>query len=101
MLNNNTCYINELTQEQQFALQNFRDRLFIPLFVISHFVEFLCYRHIDTSLAQSAIENLQVMVHHDPGLCVHKLSRDISWDILGICQQIAEKLQVALYSYQK
>ena len=90
MLNNNTCYINELTQEQQFALQNFRD-----------FVVFLCYRHIDTSLAQSAIENLQVMVHHDPGLCVHKLSRDISWDILGICQQIAEKLQVALYSYQK
>ncbi|XP_078321056.1 uncharacterized protein LOC111112988 isoform X3 [Crassostrea virginica] len=100
-LNNFTCYINELTPEQQFALQNDEGFLCIPLFVLLHFIEFLCYRHIDTTLAQTALEGLQVLVHHDQGLYVHYLNRDISWEILGICQQMTGNLQAALYSYQQ
>nr|XP_022304029.1 uncharacterized protein LOC111111374 [Crassostrea virginica] len=100
-LNNYTCYINELTLELQSAIQNNRERSFIPLFVVLHFVEFLCYRHIDTSLAQTALEELQVLVHHDQGLYVSYLSRDISWEILGICQQMTGNLQAAFYSYQQ
>nr|XP_022310868.1 uncharacterized protein LOC111116160 [Crassostrea virginica] len=101
MLNNYTCYINELTPEQQFALQNNRQILSIPLFVVLHFVEFLCYRHIDPTLAQAALQELQVLVHHDQGLYVNDLLRDISWEILGICQQMTGNLQAALYSYQQ
>nr|XP_022310282.1 uncharacterized protein LOC111115738 [Crassostrea virginica] len=99
-LNNFTCYIKELTLEQ-FAIQNNRDITFIPLFVLLHFVEFLCYRHIDTTLAQTALEELQVLVHHDQGLYIRDLLRDISWEILGICQQMTGNHHAALYSYQQ
>nr|XP_022305592.1 uncharacterized protein LOC111112406 [Crassostrea virginica] len=101
MLNVHTCYIKELTLEQQFAIQNNRVKTYIPLFVVLHFVEFLCYRHIDTTLAKTALEELQVLVHHDQGLYVHVLQRDVSWEILGICQQMTGNLQAALYSYQQ
>ncbi|XP_078321053.1 uncharacterized protein LOC144621518 [Crassostrea virginica] len=100
-LNNHTCYINELTPEQQSALQNGSKLLRIPLFVVLHFVEFLCYRHIDTTLAQTALEELQVLVHHDQGLYVQGINRDISWEILGICQQMTGNLQAALYFYKQ
>nr|XP_022307987.1 uncharacterized protein LOC111113988 [Crassostrea virginica] len=100
-LNNYTCYINELRPEQQFAIQNNREISFIPLFVLLHFVEFLCYKHIDTTLAQTALEELQVLVHHDTGLYVGRIFKDISWEILGICQQMTGNLQAALYSYQQ
>ncbi|XP_078340080.1 uncharacterized protein LOC111111374 [Crassostrea virginica] len=99
-LNNYTCYINELTPEQQSALKNNNLALDIPLFVLLHFIEFLCYRHIDTTLGQTALEELQFLVHHDQGQYVYYLSRDISWQILGICQQMTGNLQAALYSYQ-
>nr|XP_022305146.1 uncharacterized protein LOC111112112 [Crassostrea virginica] len=97
----NTCYINELTPEQQFILQNGHSFLRIPLYVVLHFVEFLCYRHTDARLAQTALEELQVLVHHDQGLYIYDLWRDISWEILGICQQMTGNLQAALYSYQQ
>ncbi|XP_078320259.1 uncharacterized protein LOC144621307 [Crassostrea virginica] len=100
-LNTYTCYIKELTPEQQFAIQNDLGVLDIPLYVVLHFVEFLCYRHIDTTLAQTALEELQALVHHDQGLYVCDLLRDISWEILGICQQMTGNLQAALYSYQQ
>ncbi|XP_052711984.1 uncharacterized protein LOC128186240 [Crassostrea angulata] len=96
------CYVSELIPEQQSALQKGKARtLIIPVFVMLHFLEFLCYRHIDTTLSQTALDELQVLVHHDRGLYVHDLLRDISWEILGICQQITGNLQAALYSYQQ
>ena len=72
------CYINELTLEQQCAQQNLKEVLFIPLFVVLHFVEFLCYKHIDTTLAQTALEELQVLVQHDQGVYINVGYRDIS-----------------------
>nr|XP_022315974.1 uncharacterized protein LOC111119782 [Crassostrea virginica] len=99
-LNVHTCYIKELILEQQSALHN-NKILDIPLFVVIHFVEFLCYRHIDTTLALTALEKLQVLLHHDQGMYVCDLCRDISWEILGICQQMTGNLQGALYSYQQ
>nr|XP_022313935.1 uncharacterized protein LOC111118661 [Crassostrea virginica] len=101
ILNNYACFIDELTTEQQSALQNNSRVLFIPLFVVLYFLEFLCYRHIDTTLAQTALEELQVLVHHDQGLYVSEHHRDISWQILGICQQMTGNLQAALFSYQQ
>ena len=100
-LNNHICYINELALEHQSILQNRRNHRSIPLFVMLHFVEFLCYRHIDTTLAQTALEELQVLVHHDQGLYVEYSKRDISWEILGVCQQMTGNLQAEFFSYQQ
>eukprot|EP00105_Crassostrea_gigas_P037692 XP_019921840.1 PREDICTED: uncharacterized protein LOC105326143 isoform X1 [Crassostrea gigas] len=94
-------YISELIPEQQSAIKNRWPTLYIPVFVMLHFLEFLCYRHIDTTLSQAALNELQVLVHHDQGRYVHDLCRDIYWEILGICQQITGNLQAALYSYQQ
>ncbi|XP_052703470.1 uncharacterized protein LOC128179849 [Crassostrea angulata] len=101
ILHNVICSISELIPEQQSAIQNGQTILIIPVFVMLHFVEFLCYRHIDTTLSQAALDELQVLVHHNQGLYIYDLHRDISWEILGICQQMAGNLQAALYSYQQ
>jgi hypothetical protein len=94
-------YINELRTEQLVSLQNYMPALFIPPLVVLHMLEFLCYRHIDTMRAQTALTDLQVLVHHDQRRYVPMRLRDISWQILGICQQISGDLQAALYSYQQ
>ncbi|XP_056016639.1 uncharacterized protein LOC130053423 [Ostrea edulis] len=99
-LYNRIIYINELMTEQMVSLQN-HHILFIPPLVVLHMLEFLCYRHTDTMRAQTALNDLQVLVHHDQGLYVNVILRDISWQILGICQQISGNLQAALYSYQQ
>ncbi|XP_052719433.1 uncharacterized protein LOC128191417 [Crassostrea angulata] len=101
VLNNRICYISELIPEQNSALQKRWSKLTIPVFVMLHFLKFLCYRHVDTTVSQEALDELQVLVHHDQGLYVLDLYRDISWEILGICQQITGNLQAALYSYQQ
>jgi hypothetical protein len=98
---NKIIYINELMTEQMISLQNNIPSLNIPALVVIHMLEFLCYRHIDTRRAQTALTDLQVLVHHDQGQHVDVLFRDISWQILGICQQISGDLQAALYSYQQ
>ncbi|XP_048767889.2 uncharacterized protein LOC125674694 [Ostrea edulis] len=101
ILNNSIIYINELKTEQMVSLQNHIPCLHIPPLVVLHMLEFLCYRHIDTMRAQTALNDLQVLVHHDQGRYVDVDLRDISWQILGICQQISGNLQAALYSYQQ
>jgi tetratricopeptide (TPR) repeat protein len=100
-LNNKIIYINELMIEQMISLQNKWLELHIPPLVVLHVLEFLCYRHIDTMRAQTALTDLQALVHHDQGQYVDVYCRDISWQILGICQQISGDLQAALYSYQQ
>ncbi|XP_011455268.3 uncharacterized protein [Magallana gigas] len=98
---NKLCYINELLPEQQSIRQNGRSALHIPPLVLLHMLEVFCSRHVDTMRAQTVLDDLQVLVHHDQGLHVDDLLRDISWEILGICQQMAGNIQAALYSYQQ
>ena len=98
-LYNYICYIYELTPEQQSSSLNHKTVLFIPPLVLIHMLEFLCCRHVDRMRAQEALNDLQDVVHQ--GVLVHELLGDISWEILGICQEIAGEHQAALYSYQK
>ncbi|XP_052691023.1 uncharacterized protein LOC128168902 [Crassostrea angulata] len=93
------CYISELILEQQSSRQNSWPALLIPPFILLHMLEILCSRHVDTIGAQTALNDLQALVHHDQGLYIGDICRDISWEILGICQQISRNLQAALYSY--
>ncbi|XP_078320184.1 uncharacterized protein LOC144617557 [Crassostrea virginica] len=99
ILNNNICYINELILEQQYSSQNNWPSLFIPPFVMLHMLEFLCYRHVDPLRAQAALADLQALLQHDKGVFVPVELRDISWEILGICQQMTRNYHAALYSY--
>nr|XP_022298892.1 uncharacterized protein LOC111107821 [Crassostrea virginica] len=98
---NDICYINELTPEQQSSSLNNKKGLQIPLYTLLHMLEFLCCRHIDNMRAQAALDDLQVLVHHDQGAFVPVELRDISWEILGICQQMTGNRQAALYSYRQ
>ncbi|XP_062566357.1 uncharacterized protein LOC134228693 [Saccostrea cucullata] len=94
-------YISELIPEQQSSLQNNQDILFIPPFILLYMLEILCYRHVDTMRAQTALDDLQTLVHYDQEQIIDLDFRDISWQILGICQQVTGNLQAALYSYQQ
>ena len=94
-------YINELALEQQSTEVNRTNILHIPPFILLHMLEFLCLRHVDPMRAQAALDDLQVLVHHDQGMFVPVELRDISWEILGICQQMTGNHQAALYSYRE
>ncbi|XP_052708599.1 uncharacterized protein LOC128183566 [Crassostrea angulata] len=98
---NEIFYINELKPEQLSSNQNNGHVLFIPPLILLYMLEFLCSRHVDTLRAQRALDDLQVLVHHDQGELIDVDLRNISWEILGICQQIAGNLHAALYSYQQ
>ena len=100
-LKNDICYINELTPEQQSSSLNHGYFLIIPPYILLHMLEFLCCRHVDPMRAQAALDDLQVLVHHDQGVLVDVVLRDISWEILGICQQMTGNHQAALYSYRQ
>lgn len=92
-LKNKISYIDELVPVQQFARQNGSPlEVEIPVFVFLHFIEFLCYRHIDRRLSQAALNELQVLVQygHDP--YVPDTQRDLSLQILGICQRMTRNL---------
>ena len=100
-LANNICYIHEFTTEQQYSSPIENPILYIPPFILLHMLEFLCCRHVDPRRAQAALDDLQVLVHHDQGVFVPVCLRDISWEILGICQQMTGNHQSALDSYEQ
>ncbi|XP_062572652.1 uncharacterized protein LOC134234592 [Saccostrea cucullata] len=100
-LDNEIHYISELIPEQQSALQNEEATLYVPPFILLYMLEILCYRHVDTMRVQTALDDLQTLVQYDQGQLIPLPYRDISWQILGICQQVTGNLQAALYSYQQ
>ncbi|XP_061194728.1 uncharacterized protein LOC133202871 [Saccostrea echinata] len=98
---NNLFYMEELRLEQKICLKNHMPGLFIPPFVMLHFLLVLCYRKANPGKASSALDDLSVLVHYDENRLVLKELRDISWQILGICQQISGHFEDALFSYNK
>lgn len=104
ILMNTIWYINELIPEQQSSFQNRWLVLDIPVYVMLHFLEVLCYKHINTGLAQASLDELQFLIQNNregPCLHMHGPKKDISWEILGICHQNTGNLRAALYSYQQ
>lgn len=96
----NIHFIDELIPEQRASRQTWSSVLFVPTIVLFYMLEFLCSRHVDTLRAQAALNGFQTVVN----LALTYDSFDfgeISWEILGICQQIAGYHQAALYSYQQ
>lgn len=63
-------------------------------------LEFLCYRQVDTLKAQNALDELIVLMHSNQDSYLTYVFRDISWQILGICQEMAGNLQLAHDAYR-
>ncbi|XP_062583483.1 uncharacterized protein LOC134245222 [Saccostrea cucullata] len=101
ILDNRIHCISELILEQRTAIQNKRITLHVPQFILLYMLEILCYRHVDTMRVLAALDDLQTLVHYDQGQFIPLHLRDISWQILGICQQVTGNLQAALYSYRQ
>ncbi|XP_061194847.1 uncharacterized protein LOC133203006 [Saccostrea echinata] len=105
LLLSNTFYMRELSLEQLCNDRNrhymFKDILVIPPFVFLHMLDILCSRKTDTTRAQTALHDLQCLIEHQEGVHVPLLYRDISWQILGFCQQISGNLDAALDAYQQ
>nr|XP_022340884.1 uncharacterized protein LOC111135261 [Crassostrea virginica]XP_022340885.1 uncharacterized protein LOC111135261 [Crassostrea virginica] len=99
--NSSSCmFVPELTPEHM-SSSLLKSGLFILPGILLHMLEFLCCRHVDPMKARAALDDLQVLVHQDQGITVPVLYKDISWEILGICQQMTGNHQAALYSYRQ
>ncbi|XP_052700393.1 uncharacterized protein LOC128177636 [Crassostrea angulata] len=100
-LANYIFYIPELIPEQKSSDGMNRDSLMISPFIMLHFLEFLSCRRNDSIRAQAALENLQVLVQNEHLGLVHEDIRDISWEMLGIIQEMSGDIPAAVYSFQQ
>ncbi|XP_061169012.1 uncharacterized protein LOC133178292 [Saccostrea echinata] len=97
-LSTNIHYIDELIHEQRLT-GHIEGTIHISPFVMLLMLEFLCYRKFDEYIAAVAIYDLKNLV--EEGDLIRPCTRDICWQILGICQQLQGDLWAALYSYRE
>ncbi|XP_062569591.1 uncharacterized protein LOC134231623 [Saccostrea cucullata] len=89
--------IKELEFEFSLAARNFID---VPPYVMVLMLLVLCNRG-NPQKQNEALDELYLLLHSDEGRHIKKILRGISWQILGICQEVCEDYQGALLSYQK
>ena len=97
---NKYVYIDELVPEQEASYADREGTLFIPplvmlqmLFVLNH------HRLGDTVGSQQSLQDLHTLMLYDDGTYVPEELRDISWQILGICQHTSGDYVEALNSF--
>ncbi|XP_062620186.1 uncharacterized protein LOC134281775 [Saccostrea cucullata] len=94
-------YIDEIILEQRTSNKNGNNILLIPPLVMLHMLFILNYYRLgDTVRSQQSLQDLQTLLLYDDMIYVPFPPRDISWQILGICQQICGDFVGALESYQ-
>ncbi|XP_062591501.1 uncharacterized protein LOC134252993 [Saccostrea cucullata] len=94
-------YIDELVLEQDISKKHCRPLLVIPPLVMSHMLFILNHQRLgDTVTSQQSLQDLQTLLLYDNGTHASHRFRDISWQILGICQQICVDYSGSLQSYQ-
>ena len=75
--------------------------LVIPPFVMLHMLFVLTHHRLgDTVRSQRSLQDLHTLLLYDDGTDVPAEYRDISWQILGICQQTCGYYVGALNSFQ-
>ena len=93
--------IPELTLEHQAAANHSVDSILIPPLVFTDFTYFLCYHHMGmVQEAQSMLQELSILVQHDDGYHIPESCKAISWQILGICQEMSGDHHGAYLSYR-
>ena len=96
---NNCTYIDELKLEQTL---NSSDSLSIPPFVMLNMLFVLNHQALgDTIKSQQFLQNLHTLLLYDSDILVPQELRDISWQILGICQQVCGDYVGALDSFRR
>ncbi|XP_062599369.1 uncharacterized protein LOC134260853 isoform X2 [Saccostrea cucullata] len=94
-------YIDELELEQKIKQKEGMGALYVPPLVILHMLFVLNHHRLgDTVRSQQSLQDLQTLLLYDDGDNVSTCERDISWQILGICQQITGDYSESLRSYQ-
>ncbi|XP_062574295.1 uncharacterized protein LOC134236139 [Saccostrea cucullata] len=95
-------YIDELKLEQQICLMNEINTIKLPPLVTSHMLCVLChYRLRNRSKYLESLTDLHTLLVCDKGVYVPVQLRDISWQILGICQNLVGDFERALNSYME
>ncbi|XP_062572784.1 uncharacterized protein LOC134234753 [Saccostrea cucullata] len=94
-------YIDELVLEQGMSKKHGMHILQIPPLVMLHMLFILNHHRLgDTVRSQQSLHDLQTLLLYDDGVYVPPILRDISWQILGICQQICGDYSGSLRSYR-
>jgi hypothetical protein len=102
ILKNKVRYIDELILEQERSQQNGKPCLYISPFVLTEMLLVLShYRLGNRSQYLQSLTDLQSLLLYDEGRYVPLILRDLSWQILGICQHVVGDLHGALHSYHE
>ena len=90
----------ELTLEHQAAENRSTDDIIVPPLVFTNVMCFLCYQQLGRGHeAEFTLQELSILVQHDDGYHIPEAYKAISWQILGICQEMSGDLQAAYQSY--
>lgn len=76
-----------------------RENLFISAFVFLEFLAFLCYHRLKSPLAEQSLQKLHSLVNTGDGRYILSCTKDIAWDILGICHHLSGNIPQALIAY--
>jgi hypothetical protein len=96
----NFSYIEELRLEQKINEIRGLSILYLSPFVTVHMLSVLChYRLGNRPQYLQALRDLHTLLLYDDGRYVGE--RDLSWQVLGICQHVVGDLHGALQSYQE
>jgi hypothetical protein len=102
MFYKNVKFIEELTLEQEISQMNGIPALFLSPFVTENMLSVLChYKLGNRSQYLQALTDLHTLLLYDDGRYVSLHHRDLSWQILGICQHVVGDVHGALQSYQE
>ncbi|XP_062613010.1 uncharacterized protein LOC134274796 [Saccostrea cucullata] len=94
--------IEELFLEQNVSQQRRRQDQHLPPFVMVEMLSVLShYRLGNRSQCLQSLTDLQTLLLYDDGRYVPFYTRDLSWQILGICQHVVGDLHGALRSYEE
>ena len=99
-LHREDIYIDELVPEQEVNKEDGSGLLFIPPLVMLYMLFVINYHRLgDTVRSQRSLQDLHTLLLSDDGTRVPDQLRDISWQILGICQQTCGDYVGALTSF--
>nr|XP_022338230.1 uncharacterized protein LOC111133831 [Crassostrea virginica] len=99
-LHNEYNYIDELVPEQEANKANGGSLLLIPPLVMVHMLFVLNHHRLgDTVRSQQSLQDLHTLLLSDDGTRVPDKLRDISWQILGICQQTCGDYVGSVFSF--
>ena len=98
---NYAYYIYELIPEQEACKTYGTGILMIPPFVMLHMLFVLTHHRLgDTVRSQQSLQDLHTLLLYDDEIHIPIFFKDMSWQILGICQQICGDYLGALNSFQ-